>query len=163
MSDRPLPPPFGVPEGPALDTPQLLAEYLSGATCGYSADARLEGPLMRAGRDPLAIRLQEGVLLVRAEVAESARAVRAALEEAMAGAGIGLVEGDTPLAGIVEIEVVGRRGDMWDLWASDADRGRAALVERAAGDMPGLLEAERAQREDAARIDATLSEIERDL
>lgn len=160
--DVPLPPPFGRPAGPSCTTEELLARYLDGAGAGSSPQARVEGCVLSAGDEPVAIRL-EGAVLVRDELAAEAASVRAGLHEALRAGCMEPVEEDTPLAGIVEIEVVGRRGDAWSLWAADPDRGRRILAARAAGDMPGLLEAEAARRAEEAETDATLSRLEREL
>lgn len=162
MTDVPLPPPFGRSAGPSCTTEQLLVSYLDGAGSGHSPQARVEGCVLRAGDEPVAIRL-DGAFLVRDKLPADAAPVRERLHEALARSLMELVEEDTPLAGIVEIEVVGRRGDAWSLWARDADVGRKILAERAAGDMPGLLDAEEARRAEEAETAATLSRMERDL
>lgn len=161
MSDIPLPPPFGASHGPTVTTSQLLARWLDGATDGHCGQAHVEGCLLVVGDHPLAIRL-DGAVLVRDETPGDVDAMRAVLRRFLEGAGMELVEADTPLGAMVGIEVSGLRGDAWTLWALDAAEGHAALARRAVGDMPGLMgsaPSDIVQRR--AEIDATLAEIER--
>lgn len=160
MSDLPLPHPFGAPRGPRVTTPELLARWVDGSTAGVSPDAHLEGALLLAGDHPLAIRM-EGAVLVRDQVPGDVAALRGTLERFLESEGLQLVEEDAPLGALVGIEVSGLRGDAWSLWARDPDEGRAALVQRAAADMPGLLDGDEARRR--AEVDSTLAEIERHM
>ncbi|HVM00962.1 MAG TPA: hypothetical protein VM324_16855 [Egibacteraceae bacterium] len=161
-----LPPPYGRPRGPSLARPELLAAFLSGADAGSAPDAHIEGAVLMSGHQPVAMRIVRAVLVRSAEMTEDADAVRAALCATLRQAGADLVEQDAPLANLVEIELVGRRADPWDLWAQDAQEGRAELARRALGDMPdavGILEEDKARRQAQSEIDAALSEIEREL
>ncbi|MEX2619811.1 MAG: hypothetical protein WD250_06290 [Egibacteraceae bacterium] len=160
MSDLPLPHPFGAPRGPEVTTPDLFARWVGGSTAGVSPDAHLEGCLLLAGDHPLAIRI-EGAVLVRDHLPDAVHALRGALERFLETQGLALIEQDAPLGALVGIEVSGLRGDAWSLWARDPDEGHAALVQRAAADMPGLLDGDEARRR--AEVDATLAEIERHL
>lgn len=160
MSDLPLPHPFGAPRGPQLTTPELLARWMEGSTAGMSPEAHLEGALLLAGDHPLAIRI-DGAVLVRDQVPGPVTGLRRQLERFLAGEGMRLVEEDAPLGALVGIEVSGLRGDAWSLWARDPEEGQAALIARAAADMPGLADNEDARRR--AEVDATLAEIERRL
>lgn len=161
MTDVPLPFSYGRSEGPECPTEELVGRYLDGARTGYSTDARLGGVVLYARDEPVSMRL-DGALLVRDAVPDTAAGVHAALCAALQAAGMQLVEADTPLANIVEIEVVGRRGDAWSLWAADPDEGRRVLAARAAGDIPGLVDADADRRADEARMEDTLSRLERD-
>lgn len=158
MSDIPLPPPFGASHGPTVTEGQLLARWMDGERNGVCAVAHLEGCLLVVGDHPLAIRI-DGAVLVRDEVPGDVGGMRSTLERFLEGAGMALVEPDSPLGALVGIEVAGLRGDAWSLWARDADEGQAALARRAVGDMPGLLDSDAAQRR--AEVDAALAEIER--
>lgn len=160
MSDLPLPHPFGAPRGPDVTTQELFARWVDGSTAGVSPDGHLEGSLLLAGDHPLAIRMQ-GAVLVRDHVPDDVHVLRGALERFLETEGLALVERDAPLGALVGIEVSGLRGDAWSLWARDPDEGHAALVQRAAADMPGLLDGDEARRR--AEVDATLAEIERHL
>lgn len=160
MSDLPLPHPFGAPRGPTVTTPDLFARWVGGATAGVSPDAHLEGCLLLAGDHPLAIHV-EGAALVRDHVPGDVHALRERLERFLESEGLHLVEQDAPLGALVGIEVSGLRGDAWNLWARDPEEGHAALVRRAAADMPGLLDDDEARRR--AEVDASLAEIERHL
>lgn len=171
MSDLPLPQPFGAPTGPSLSTPDLLARYLDGAGDGVSPDACVRGELLVAHDHGLAVRL-DGAVLVRLHapgvqhLPPEVLAIRDALQEALTAGGMALVEEDSALGGILGIEVAGLRGEAWSLWASDPERGRTALATRALGDVPdvsGLLDADRSRRQEEADMEATLTEIERDL
>jgi hypothetical protein len=171
MSDPPRPPTFGAPTGPSMSTPELLAAYLDGARRGVSPEARVRGELLEAHDHALAVRLDDAVV-VRLHLPgvqhlpPDVLAIRDALHEVLTTAGMALVEEDSPLAGIVGIEVAGLRGEAWSLWAQDPERGRIALARRAHGDVPdvpGMLDAERSRRQEEADIEATLAEIERDL
>lgn len=148
--------------GPTSATGGLVAAFARGATEGRSPDAQVEGPLLLVGDEPLAIRLDAAVL-VRGVVPDEAAAVEAELVRVLSDDGMRLVEADTPLALIVEAEVFARRAYRWDLWARDAEQGRTALAARAAGDMPGILEADAARRRDEAAVDSVLREMERHL
>lgn len=160
MSDLPLPLPYGVPRGPQLPTQLLFARWLEGSSTGACSDAHVEGSLLVAGDHPLAIRI-DGAVLVRDVTPGEIETTRRALEGFLASAGLELIEEDAALGALVGIEVSGLRGDAWSLWARDADAGQAALVRRAAGDMPGLLDTGEADRR--AAVDAALEEIERRL
>lgn len=160
MSDVPLPPPFGASPGPQVPTSELFERWIEGETAGACSEAHLEGPMLVAGDHPLAIRI-DGAVLIRDQVPGDVGAMREALEQFLHDAGMALVEEDAPLGALVGIEVSGLRGDAWSLWARDPEEGQAALVRRAAPDMPGLLDDDSAQRR--AEIDAALAEIERRL
>lgn len=161
-SDSPFSLPYGVPAGPSYTTDELLARFLAGDAAGSSPEAHLEGEVLVAGDEPLAIRL-DGALLVRDEVAAATADLRAALCTALAETGLSLVERDTPLGVIVETEAFARHGYEWGLWARDLDEGRAALAARAAPDMPGLLDQHQAHQHEQARTDAVLRQLEDDL
>lgn len=155
-------PPFGSSRGSARTTKELLGGFVRGDRTGHSPDAQVEGAVLLSGDEPLAIRL-DGAVLVRGQVGAEATALRAALCGELTAAGMVPVEEDTPLALVVEAELFARRGYPWDLWAHDPESGRAALAARAAGDMPGILEAHDRQSRENARIEAVLRELERDL
>lgn len=154
--------PYGVPAGPSYTTEELLARFLAGGSVGSSPEAHLEGEVLVAGDEPLAIRLDRA-LLVRDEVAADTADLRAALCTALAETGLSLVERDTPLGLIVESEAFSRQGFEWGLWARDLDEGRAALAARAAPDMPDLLDQHSAHQREQARTDAVLRQLEDDL
>lgn len=160
MADMPLPHPFGAPRGPEVTTPELFVRWAGGSEAGVSPEAHIEGALLLAGDHPLAIRV-EGAVLIRDHVPDDVHALRGQLERFLEGEGLQLVEEDAPLGALVGIEVSGLRGDAWSLWAQDPEEGHAALVRRAAADMPGLLDSDEARRR--AEVDATLAEIERHL
>ncbi|HVM13988.1 MAG TPA: hypothetical protein VM287_06635 [Egibacteraceae bacterium] len=172
MSDPPpSPPPFGAPTGPRLSTPELVAHYLDGATTGASPDAEVSGELLTADEHAVAVRL-DGAVLVRLHLPgvqhlpPEVLAVRQHLEEALSAFGMVLTDEDSVLGGIVGIEVAGLRGEAWSLWAHDPEQGQAALARRALGevaDVSGLLDADRARRQEEAEVQATLAELEREL
>lgn len=162
INEVPIPPPFGSSLGPSYTTAELLARFVAGAREGSSSDAQIEEAVLVRGDEPLAIRL-DGAMLIRDRVPEAMAALRATLCEVLAGLGMKLVEGDTPLALVVECEVFARRGYAWGLWARDLDQGRVALAARAAGEVPGILDDYDAQQQDQARIDAVLRMLEEDL
>lgn len=157
--DRPLPPPFGVPAGPTMSTPELLSAFLAGARAGTSPDARIEEPMLVADDHLVAIQLDVAVLL-RAEVPAVAEAVRAALCRTLEAAGMVEVERESVLAGAAAAEAAVPRGFEWDLWARDADEARTMLVRRALGEVVGEAGADRAQAQ--WEIDAVLEQIEHD-
>lgn len=164
MTDLPLP--FGLPRGPSLSTGELFTAFLAGATVAKAPDAHIEGPVLMSGHQPVAMRLERAVLVQRADLLEEADAVRSGLCAALREAGATLVEEDPPLASVVEVELVGRRADPWDLWAQDAQQGRVELARRALGDMPdalAILAEDEARRRQESEIDAALSDIEREL
>lgn len=160
----PLPPPFGKPAGPERASDDLLRAYLGGESSGHSDDFRIEDAMLVAdGRALLAIRLggPGQAVLVRSDLPAGVEVLRDALEATLAEAGIGLVEADTVLGGVVGIEIGGVRGAVWDLWARGAEQARETLRLRALGEIadavdPGVL----AERE---QLDATLAELERGL
>lgn len=163
MAD-PLPPPYGTPSGPELPEAQLLARYLDGGESGWSDGLRIEGTLLvGAGYAPLAIRLEEGVILVREDLPqeEPVHSLRESLLGALRHAGINLVDEDATLGGVVGIEVAGIRGGVWSLWAHDASEGQSVLERRALGDVADLVDTNQAQRRQ--EVDATLAEMERRL
>lgn len=163
MTD-PLPPPYGSPSGPELPRGQLLAHYLEGGESGWCEGLRVEQTLLvGAGYAPLAIRLQEGVVLVREDLPEedTVASLREALLAALREAGIDLVDEDATLAGVVGIEVAGVRGGIWSLWARDATEGQSALQRRALGEVADLVDADQPRRQQ--EIDATLADMERRL
>lgn len=163
MAD-PLPPPYGTPSGPELPEAQLLARYLDGGESGWSDGLRIEGTLLvGAGYAPLAIRLEEGVILVREDLPqeEPVHSLRESLLGALRHAGINLVDEDATLGGVVGIEVAGIRGGVWSLWAHDASEGQSVLERRALGDVADLVDTDQAQRRQ--EVDATLAEMERRL
>lgn len=163
MTD-PLPPPYGSPSGPQLPRDQLLARYLEGGESGWCEGLRIEGSLLvGAGYAPLAIRLEQGILLVREDLPdeEAVRALRDSLITSLRHAGSDLVDEDATLGGVVGIEVAGIRGGIWSLWAHDSSEGQSALQRRALGDVAEILDVDQAQRQQ--EIDATLAEIERRL
>lgn len=161
MSDLPLPHPFGVPRGPEVTTPELFVRWAGGSTAGVSPEAHIEGALLLAGDHPLAIRVEGDAALVRDQVPGDVAALRARLERFLESEGLHLIEQDAPLGALVGIEVSGLRGDAWSLWGRDPEQGQAALVRRAAADMPGLLDSDEARRR--AEVDASLAEIERHM
>lgn len=161
MTDVPIPFSYGKPAGPQWPTAELAGRYVEGARTGHSPDARLEGSVLLAGDEPVAMRL-DGAMLVRDAVPDTAAGVRRTLCAALHDADMHLVEPDTPLGNIVEIEVLGRRGDAWSLWACDADEGRRVLAARAAGDIPGLVDADEVRRAREAELQDTLSRLEQD-
>lgn len=162
MSDVPAPPPFGFSLGPRSTTSELIARFVTGARDGFSPAAQVEGAVLVRGDEPLAIRLDDA-MLVRDQVPEGAAPLRTALCRVLSHLGMTLVEPDTPLALVVESEVFARRGYEWGLWAHDPEQGRAALAARAAGDMPGILETHDTQQRDRTQLDAVLREIEEQL
>lgn len=163
MPPSPIPPPFGVPAGPEMTTPELLAAYLAGADAGSSPDGHIEDPVLVILDHSLAIRVGPAVL-VRDHVPPPVGEVREQLCQALRNDGIALVEEDSVLACAVGIEVTGLRGEAWSLWARDAEQARAVLAQRAVGDdVPGALEAYDARRRAEAEMDAVLKRFEREL
>lgn len=163
MPERPpLPPPFGVPPGPAMSTSELLAAYLAGAEAGSSPDGHIETSVLMARDHSLAIRADAAVL-VRDQVPPAVSAVREQLFAALRDTGMDLVEEDSVLAGALGIEVTGLRGEPWSLWARDPDAARAVLARRTVGDVPGVLEAADARRQAEAEVEAVLERLEREL
>lgn len=160
MIEQPLP--YGLPSGPECSLVELVAGFVAGWSAGSSPAAHIEYEALVAGPEPIAIRLDDA-MLVRQEVIEEAADVLTALQRALSAAGMELAERDPPLAPIVETEVLGRRGDEWDLWAHDPKRGQQTLVARAAGDMPGLLEIHEEQQAEQARVAEVLRHIEDQL
>lgn len=161
MTD-PLPPPYGSPSGPELPQEELLAHYLSGGASGWSEHLRIEEVLLvGAGYVPLAIRLQEGAVLVREDLPddEAVASLRDALLAALGEAGINLVDEDATLGGVVGIEVAGIRGGIWSLWARDAEEGQSALERRALGEVADFVDPDQLRRQQ--EIDATLADMER--
>lgn len=158
-----LPPPFGVPAGRPMSTPELLVAYVEGADAGTSPDAHIEDPVLMARDHALAIRLQPAVL-VRDHVPPPVGELRDQLCQVLRDHGITLVEEDSVLACAVGIEVTGLRGEAWSLWARDADEARAMLAQRTVGeDVPNALAAYDARRKSEAEINAVLERLEREL
>lgn len=163
MTD-PLPPPYGGPSGPELPREQLLGHYLGGGASGWSEHLRIEEALLvGAGYVPLAIRLGEGAVLVREDLPddEAVASLRDALLAALGDAGIGLVDEDATLGGVVGIEVAGVRGGIWSLWARDPEEGQSVLERRALGEVADFVDTDQLRRQQ--EIDATLADMERDL
>lgn len=158
----PLPPPFGVPEGPTMTTPELVAAFLSGARAGSSSQARIEEPVLMVLDVSLAIRIGPAVL-VRDHVPPDVTPLRDQLFEALRDDGAELVEEDSVLGAAVGIEVTGLRGESWSLWARDADRARDELTRRTVGEGIGFIEAEQARQQDQEQMDAVLDRLEREL
>lgn len=127
-NDQPFPPPFGVPMGPSMSTPHLVAAFVAGAQSGSSPDAHIEEPVLMASDHPLAVRLDVAVL-VRGDVPPVARSVQDELRRALRSAGIGLVEEESVLADAVAMTLGVPRGFEWDLWASDPAQARDKLVQ----------------------------------
>lgn len=164
MSDpRPLPPPFGVPQGPTLPTAELLGAYVSGATTGSSPEAHIEGTVLMGSDHLLAVRVGEAFLVRGDDVPAVATAVHGALCRALEAAGATLMAGESVLAGAVAGELAVPRGFEWTVWARDPDTARAELIRRATSDLPNLGEAGASSWRIDADFDAVRREIESDL
>ncbi|HVL97786.1 MAG TPA: hypothetical protein VM324_00645 [Egibacteraceae bacterium] len=164
MSDeRAFPSPLGVPAGPSLSTPQLIAAYLAGARTGCAPEAHIEWPVLMAHDHLVAVHV-DGAVLMRGEVPAVAEPVRAALQDAMEAVGVLLVEEESVLAGAVAAELAVPRGFEWDLWARDADEAREVLAARALGQAVGIPEADAdiERRRAEAQTEAFLRQIERE-
>lgn len=157
VDDQPLP--YGLPPGPACTTPELAARFVDGGRSGSSPEAHIELTAVYAGAEPVAMRVDD-VVLVREDASPAAHPVVEALRDALSAAALELVEADTPLAVIVETETFGRHCYAWGLWAADAEQGRQSLADHAAGDMPGLLAHHERQQQHQAEVDAVLAELD---
>lgn len=160
-AEGPFPPPFGVPAGPFLATPQLVSAYLAGARTGSSPEAHIEEPVLMAYDHLLAVRLDVAVL-VRGEVPPVAASVKAVLCRTLEAASMVLVEKESVLGGAVAVELAVPRGFEWDLWARDPADAEEALTRRALGEWVGSPEAETARNRTEAEMEAVLEQIERE-
>lgn len=159
-----LPPPYGQPEGPVQGRDELVEGFLEGQSRGSADIFSVEGELL-SGRDAaLAIRVPAAgtrVSLVRNDCPDEAAEAREALTGLLHGAGLQCVEELAVLGHVVGIEVAGLRGSEWDLWADDADAGRAALATRALGEIADHIDFDEPARR--AATDEQLHQIERGL
>lgn len=159
-----LPPPYGQPDGPVRGRDELVEGFLDGQSRGSADIFSVEGELL-SGRDvALAIRVPAAgtrVALVRNDCPGEAAEAREVLTGLLHTAGMRCVEELAVLGHVVGIEVAGLRGSEWDLWADDADAGRAALATRALGEIADHIDFEEPARR--AATDEQLHQIERGL
>lgn len=150
----------------------VLAAFLAGATDGSAPGMVIEGPLLIAADEDdatlvaalgacLAIRVDADTVLVRLDLPAPLEDARATLEERLAAGGLTLIERDAAVATVVGIELAGLRGSAWSLWATDPERGRAALERAAAGELADQLD--RSGAETQAAVEAALAALEDDL
>lgn len=127
-------PPYGEPEGPELESGELIEAFLCGAQRGFSQDLHVEDDVLLADRSVhLAVRLAPGVLLLRSD---AAREQITTLENALAAAGARRIETDSAFGAIAALQITGLRGASWDLWGDDELGALEAVRKKAAGDDP---------------------------
>ena len=115
-----------------MSDPRLFDEFLAGARTGHSASHHIEESALLIDRiAPVALRLEEGVVLIRTDVQSNALLV------ILPGLGYSIEVEDPPLATVVSLQVLGMPAAMWDLWARKGADANATLERVAGADAPG--------------------------
>jgi hypothetical protein len=129
-------PPYGVPLGPTTDDGSVLCGFAAAEPVpGHSDKLHVEGEVLVVDGDvPIALRLQPDIVLARTDLPEGLEAFAARVAEALAGAGMELLDEGTLLAAPVAMQVLGLRLSSWDLWGNDLDAAFAALRAAAVGE-----------------------------
>ena len=135
MADGLLPP-FGEPSGTPADDSVVLDGFLRGEPASYYSDRfHVEGAALVAHGDvAIALRLGPGALLLRRDLPEGMEDVRRAVELALAGEGMALMDEETLLATPIAVQVLGLRLSTWDLWGREIEEAFVTLRSAAAGE-----------------------------
>ncbi|MEX2659540.1 MAG: hypothetical protein WD232_07600 [Acidimicrobiales bacterium] len=131
-------PPFGEAPGPLTSDNEVVGHFARGHSCGHSRRLYAEGPLLIAdGDQTVAIRVAEGVVLVRTDVPDDVMKHRRVVETLLGEEGLDLLDEDTLWGVPVALQLAGLRLSTWDLWGTDIDLGFSAVRAVAVGDDPG--------------------------
>ena len=115
-----------------MSEPRLFDEFLAGARTGHSASHHIEESALLIDRiAPVALRLDEGVVLIRTDVQSRELLMN------LPGLGYSIEVEDPQLATVVSLQVLGMPAAMWDLWARQGADGRETLERVAGVDAPG--------------------------
>lgn len=82
----------------------------------------------------VAIRLDQGVVLLRDDTEGAPKPIRSKVESVLLDRSLSLLDEATSLGDIAAIQAAGIRGAAWDLWGDDRERSVAALQRTVLGD-----------------------------
>lgn len=131
-------PPFGEAPGPLTADVEVVGRFIRAEPCGHSRRLYAEGPLLIAdGDQTVAIRVADGVVLVRIDVPDDIVKHRCVVETLLGEAGLALLDEETLWGVPVALQLAGLRLSTWDLWGTDIDLAFSAVRAVAVGDDPG--------------------------
>ena len=129
-------PPFAEPSGTPVDDATVLGAFARGEQAGYYSNRfHVEGNTLLAHRDvAVAQRIGPATALVRTDLPDDVADARPLVEGALGGAGLTLLDEETPLAVPIALQLLGLRISSWDLWGRDIDEAFAAVRAGAVGE-----------------------------
>lgn len=115
------------------ETTNLVEAFLDGARKGLAPGLYIEGDVLAfQGWWQAAYRLADDAYIVRAEPPPAPTDVLDVLATCLEGRGLQPIPGDHPVIQAVTYAELTVSGVDWTLWSTDAERGEAALAQRAA-------------------------------
>lgn len=120
-----------------MDEAELIEAFAGGAREGLAGAVSVSGDVLSLdGWWHAALRLEDGVCLVRAEEPPIPADALERLAEALRRRGLAEVPGEHPLIQAVTYTELSVTGVAWTLWAADAARAHAALAQRTSTPSP---------------------------
>lgn len=115
-----------------MDDFEVIRAFVDGARDGPGESLHIEGDaLLLAGWWPAGFRLASDAFLVRDESPPVASPVFGDLTGELARRDLAEIPGEHPLAQVIALTDLSLTGVDWQVWATDAERAAAVLVERA--------------------------------
>lgn len=122
-----------------MDDVELVDAFVNGACSGIADKVSVHGDVLSLdGWWQAAFRLEDDAFIVRDEPPPAPTVALKRLPDVLRHRGLRQIPGDHPLIQAVTYAELTVTGVAWTLWATHAERGEAALAQRAAPDAPTL-------------------------